>query len=262
MRVETAMLPDVRSSRDRIFITPSAVIVLDGATAFVPIPVTPDQYVDTLGRHLVETLTALPNLGLTAALTRAIEQTAQHLELQPGRSPSSTVAIMRQHGQSVEYLVLGDTQIVTPAGILIDDRIAEVATMERSRYRERLANGGGYDQIHRDQLRDLQAKQAEYRNRDGGYWIAEADPNAAARALIGAFAVGSDHWAVMATDGVYRPAVHLGLDDWESAASHDAAELSRLLALLNAWEAEVDPDGIKLPRAKRHDDKAIAAIRF
>ena len=28
------------------------------------------------------------------------------------------------------------------------------------------------------------------------------------------------------------------------------------------WEENADPDGSQFPRAKRHDDKAIAAIRF
>ncbi|WP_295126924.1 hypothetical protein [uncultured Leifsonia sp.] len=262
MRVETAMLPEARSSQDRIFVTPSAVIMLDGATAFVPAPVTPDQYVDTLGGHLVESLTTQPAIELTAALADGIAQTARELELEAGRSPSSTVAIVRQRDQSVDFLVLGDTQLVTPTAIVLDDRIAEVATIERVRYRERLASGGGFDQRHRQYLRELQAKQAEYRNRDGGYWIAEADPRAATRAAVGAFAINSGHWAVLATDGVYRPMVRLGLDYWESVSAHNSETLTQLLAYLDGWEADVDPDGVHLPRAKRHDDKAIAAITF
>lgn len=262
MRVETAMLPDARSSQDRIFVTPSAVIMLDGATAFVSVPVTPDRYVDALGGYLIQTLTTQPAVELTAALAGAIERTAQDFGLQPGRSPSSTVAIVRQCGLRAEYLVLGDTQIVTPAAIFLDDRIAEVATNERARYRERLANGGGYDQTHRDHLRSLQARQAEYRNRDAGYWIAEADPSAAAEAVTGAFSIDSSPWAVLATDGAYRPIVHLGLDDWEDVAAHDSQQLSQLLTDLARWEADADPDGFELPRAKRHDDKAIATIRF
>jgi hypothetical protein len=31
---------------------------------------------------------------------------------------------------------------------------------------------------------------------------------------------------------------------------------------LRHWEANVDPNGQQLPKAKRHDDKSIAAIRF
>lgn len=262
MRVETAMLPDTLSSQDRIFVTPSAVIMLDGATAFAPVPVTPNEYVDALGAHLAATLTAQPAVALSAALADAIEHTARRLELQPGRSPSSTVAIVRQQGENVDYLVLGDTQIVTSAALFVDDRIAGVSAIERARYHERLANGGGYDQIHRDQLLELQARQAEYRNQDGGYWIAEADPAAAARAVTGASTVSSSRWAVLATDGAYRPMAHLGLDDWASVAFRDADELSHLLTYLDDWEANVDPDGTALQRAKRHDDKSIAAIRF
>jgi hypothetical protein len=202
------------------------------------------------------------DVPLAAALADAIEQTSRQLGLQPGRSPSSTVAIVRQRGQSIDYLVLGDTQLVTPAGIVVDDRIAEVAAIERARYRARLTKGGGFDQIHRDRLRDLQAKQAKYRNRDGGYWIAEADSSAAAKAKTGAFDANSLRWAVLATDGAYRPMVHLGLDDWEHISVQTSEELNRTITYLDRWEADVDPDGTDLPRAKRHDDKAIAAIRF
>ncbi|MEN2742735.1 hypothetical protein ABCS02_33585 [Microbacterium sp. X-17] len=262
MRVETAMLPDAGSSQDRIFVTPSAVFMLDGATAFVPVPVTPEQYVDTLGGHLVETLTTQPATALSVALADAIEQTARCLKLQIGKSPSSTVAIVRQQGEIVDYLVLGDTQIVTPAGIFVDNRIADVAITERARYRDRLATGGGYDQIHRGLLRDLQAKQAEHRNRDGGYWIAEADPRAAAEAATGWFVIDSGRWAVLATDGAYRPMAHLVRDDWETIAYRSSDELKQTLACLEGWEKHTDPDGIELPRAKRHDDKAIAAVRF
>jgi hypothetical protein len=36
--------------------------------------------------------------------------------------------------------------------------------------------------------------------------------------------------------------------------------LAALLGSADRWEAETDPDGQVLPRAKRHDDKTIAAV--
>ena len=85
---------------------------------------------------------------------------------------------------------------------------------------------------------------------------------AAAKAVTGAFAADFGRWAVLATDGAYRPMVHLGLDDWKSVAARDSRQLQELLNHLERWEADDDPDGIHLQRAKRHDDKAIAVISF
>jgi hypothetical protein len=39
-------------------------------------------------------------------------------------------------------------------------------------------------------------------------------------------------------------------------------ELKLLLRRCHEWEAAVDPNGIGLPRAKRHDDKTLAVINF
>ncbi|WP_219419872.1 hypothetical protein [Pseudonocardia nigra] len=43
-------------------------------------------------------------------------------------------------------------------------------------------------------------------------------------------------------------------------AQYDTAQLEALLAGIREWEETSDPDGRHLPRAKRHDDKTIAAI--
>jgi len=260
MRVATAMLPDATSSQDRIFTTPNAVILLDGASAFVPVEVSPSTFVDTLGRFLVEGLAADPRISLTDLLAQAIEKSASVLDLCPGTSPSSTVAIARQDGDLLDLLVLGDSQIATPGGIYVDHRIAHIAQMQRAAYRARLAEGHGYDKTHRELLRALQIEQAAHRNIDGGYWIAEADPAAAHHAITVTENHESTPQLVLATDGAYRPMQHLGLDDWTAVAYQLDVELESTLKALERWEQHDDPNGLALPRAKRHDDKAIAAV--
>jgi hypothetical protein len=255
------MLPDAGSSQDRIYTTPTAVVVLDGASAFVPVEVSPSTYVDALGHFLMESLTADPRVDLGDALAQAIEHSASLLELRPGASPSSTVAIARQDGDSIDLLVLGDSQIATPQGIYVDDRIARFAHAERAAYRARLADGYGYDETHRELLSALQLEQARHRNVDGGYWIAEAAPAAAHHAITTSLSVDAAPWLVLATDGAYRPMQHLGLDDWPAVAAKDSTELDRLLSALEHWETDDDADGLALPRAKRHDDKTIAVVR-
>ena len=54
--------------------------------------------------------------------------------------------------------------------------------------------------------------------------------------------------------------MHLGWDDWGQIARFDSAQLEELLERCHSWEAEDDPGGVSLPRAKRHDDKTIVAI--
>lgn len=262
MHVTSAMLPDVASSQDRIFVTEHAVIVLDGATAFVSVEVSPSAYVDTLGEDLCTTLTADPEADLTEVLAAAIEHTARVLDLTPGAAPSSTVAIARQGVDTVDLLVLGDTQIATPHGIYVDNRIDQAAQAERAAYRSRLAAGHGYDDVHRELLRRLQAEQALHRNRDGGFWIAEADPAAAMHALVASPCLEGTPWLVLATDGVHRSAQHLGYAAWDAVAEMTGTDLERLLQDLHAWEAVEDSYGLLLPRAKRHDDKALAVTRF
>ena len=259
MHMDSAMLPDASLSQDRIFATQSAAIMLDGASAFAPVEASPTAFVEALGGSLRAQLLRDPDADLVEALGVAIERTADDLDLHPGASPSSTVAIVRERGNYVDLLVLGDTQIATPRGIMRDDRLRAVAVDERCRYRDRLRAGLGYGDEHRALLRALQEEQARFRNREGGYWIAEATAEAARRAMTSTLAVHEVPWCVMATDGAYQPMEHLGAD-WRRIAMLDSVALGLWLEELDRWEAQRDPDGHALPRAKRHDDKAIAAV--
>ncbi|WP_418275745.1 hypothetical protein ACNHYB_12925 [Isoptericola jiangsuensis] len=228
----------------------------------MPVDVSPTTYVDTLGKFLIEGLSAEPGIPLTDLLAQAIAATASQLDLCPGSSPSSTVAIVRQDGEAVDLLVLGDTQIATPNGIYVDDRIAHIAQQQRAAYQARLANGYGYDETHTKILATLQTEQARHRKVDGGYWIAEADPAAAQRAIMVQVGLETTPWLVLATDGAHRLAQKLGLDNWAGIAAKSSIELERLLNNLYRWESIEDPGSKEFPRAKRHDDKAIAAARL
>lgn len=262
MRVATAQDPVIDQSADKIFLTDTAVVILDGASAFVPVPVPAARYAELLGHHLLDALQSKHDTDLSALLEVAIQATTEQLDLSPGRSPSSTVGILRHRGDCVDVLALGDSVIVLPDEVVSDDRIDQLALAERQRYRERLAEGHGYDDEHRQLLRDLQTEQVKRRNVPGGYWIAEATAHAADHALTCSRPAADVPWAVLATDGAYNPMVHLGLNDWERIAHADHEVLAALLARCTTWESDEDPDARDLPRAKRHDDKAIACVRF
>lgn len=110
-------------------------------------------------------------------------------------------------------------------------------------------------------LKELQAEQIEYRDRDGGYWIAEADPAAAHRARQqprprrGSSVRAGNRWHRDVLD-------HLKLRSWSTIASKNSDELDTSLQQCQEWEVVNDPDGKELPRAKRHDDKALAVVNW
>jgi hypothetical protein len=268
VHVEYAQLPPPERSADRIFVTDNVVIVLDGATAFVPLALSAQAYADHLGHRLAELLTAAPGADLRAALASAIADTAASLRLRAGESPSSTVAILRERPAELDVLVLGDSTVRwgndagDGRGWLADHRLARLPVPQRDRYRARLRAGSGYDERHRELLRELQREQRRHHNRANGYWIAETDPTAADRALVATVPRAHACWAVLATDGAFGPLAHLGDPPWSEIAALDADGLRRLLARCHAWERDQDPDGRLLPRAKRHDDKTLAAVSF
>lgn len=175
------------------------------------------------------------------------------------------MTIARISGADADLLVLGDSYIAYRSAdattALTDDRIDHLDLPQARRYRERLAAGTGYDATHAAILRELQAGQRARRNTPGGYWIASADPAAAAEAITRTIPAASLEWIGLATDGAVETARHLGLDDWQAIAHCDQAGLSALLRRCHEWEHSADPDGQQLPRAKRHDDKAIATIQ-
>lgn len=252
--------------QDRCRIADGLAIVLDGASAFDK-QANPDasDYVEHLADELLRIFVGDPRGDLRAGLAYAIETTAKELDIVPGQGPSSTVAVARWGPDTVDTLVLGDSTIVvcTDAGrdALMDGALAAIAPEVRSRYRNRLAAGNGFSAMHLADLAELQRHQAAHRNRPGGYWIAEADPKAARHALVHSYPSEQVVWLVAATDGAQQGIDHLNFD-WDSIARSDAESSFDLLVDLHHWESHNDPDGARLPRSKRHDDKALVIARL
>ncbi|MGH3280349.1 MAG: hypothetical protein ACRDNW_14595 [Trebonia sp.] len=260
-----AQLPEPPHGADRVIVTRNTVIVLDGASAFEPASVPPGEYASRLGDSIAAAMADAPEAPLASGLGEAITTTAAELGLDDDAGcPSSTVAMARLAGGTLDLLALGDSYIFygtgPGTGTLTDDRLAGLHLPQQRQYRERLAAGGGYDDAHRDLLRALQRGQRLRRNRPGGYWIAAADPAAASHALAVTVPATAGTWAVLATDGTVNTARHLGLDDWPALARSGPAALASLLRHCQDWEQHADPDGRRFPRSKRHDDKAIAFL--
>lgn len=258
----SAQVP-AQSDEDRIVTTDHAVIVLDGATAHDPACPRAGTYVDALSAELRQRVTITSDLR--SALGDAITATAERLSLAPGSSPSSTVAIVRLGATTVDLLVLGDSTVIIGMAdgrqcAYTDDRLDRINLPEGEQYRARLAHGAGYDDTHRHLLGSLQSAERRRRNQPDGFWIAEADPSAAQHALIASHPRHLVSWAILATDGAFDILPTLGVG-MQSIAQRDSQGLRDLLLRCQTWEAATDPDGLVIPRAKRHDDKTIAVIR-
>jgi hypothetical protein len=255
--------PD-RPSQDRVFITPNAVVVLDGASQ--PVPDTRDGgwLAETLGSQLRDRLTETANTDLQAVLAQAIEATARRYGLVPGSSPSTTVSIVRWDARKADVLVLGDSPVIALSRDrrileVRDDRLSRVASHERRALR---ANGAGFGSERAREWQALVDAQRQRRNQPDGYWIAEAVPEAAAHAVRARWDINDLALVMAMTDGVAN-----GVDRYHVPADwHIAAELARndpacLVDTVHSAE-EDDSDGTRWPRMKRHDDKAIALVEL
>ncbi|MHA6793157.1 hypothetical protein ACVGVM_06485 [Pseudonocardia bannensis] len=264
MQVASAQLPGVDESADRIFVTDNAVIVLDGASAFEPVELDPGTYAQGIGESIAAQLTDDPAADLPAIVAGGIAAVTERHDLRAEHSPSSTVSILRVGPHEVDLYVLGDSPVHygndTEGWGLTDDRLAMLPLPEREAYRARLRAGHGFDDEHRRLLRDLQVRERRYRNMESGYWIAETKPDAACHGILKRIPREQIEWAVLSTDGASEPLAHLGAEDWISISSYDGRQLHSLLARLQSWEDQHDPEAQQYPRAKRHDDKTLVSI--
>jgi hypothetical protein len=265
MDVRTAQRAGGSTSADRVFVSSCAVVVLDGASAFEPVGVSADVYSEHLGGEIAAMIDD-DRTPIRVVVARAIERSADALDLRRGSAPSSTVAALRvQPDGRSEFYVLGDSpvyySIQGTQHRLVDERLDDVAAAERASYVEHLRAGDGYGPQHWQRLAVLQQAQRALRNCHGGYWIAEADPQAAAHAVTRSYPPGALQWAVLASDGAADGIEAAGID-WSAIVHYSRDQLDQTLANLHRWESDVDPDGRLRPRAKRHDDKTLAIVRL
>lgn len=256
-------------SQDRVFTLPNAVVVLDGASSPQPQERDGGWYANVLGSQFVRELRRHPlAVDSPRILASAIDVVARTYGLVPGSSPSSTVAMLRWDHEQAEALVLGDSPALAlrrdgQLEQLRDDRLDKVATTQRRAYQTRLAQGGGYDEEHRKLLCSLVQAQQHQRNRDDGYWIAEADPSAAYQAQTRRWPSQELDRVLLLTDGVAIGVEEYGcIEDWpQILAVATPDDLQAILYLVHATE-DKDPHGQRWPRSKRHDDKAAALVAF
>jgi Protein phosphatase 2C len=231
--------PD-RANEDYAVCGPDWAVILDGATAPAGVDSGCIHDVPWLVRHLAAGIVqglALEDVPLPDVLAEAIRTTCKAHEstcdLSNPDSPSSTAAIVRTRGDALDYLVLGDSDVILRCGRDIlpvhDDRT------------EHLPGGRPYSfELVR-----------QCRNAPGGFWIASTRPDAAYEAISGSAGGVSD--AALLTDGVAR------LRDWYGWDWRDLLDALRYRGgpaeLIRRVRAAERTAGV--PFGKTHDDATV-----
>lgn len=198
-------------------------------------------------------------LPLGQVLSQAIEQVrllhVESCDLSHPASPSATVLIVRQLGQLIDYLVLGDSVLLLwprdgEVAVISDSRLGELGDRLRSTYARMPAGLAERRARRQDYLSRLDAE----RNKPTGYWIAAADPAAAQHAITGTEPVSSLTAIALLSDGAGRLVDRYHQVDWAELGAivteHGPAELIRRVREIEAGDAE----GRTWPRSKLRDD--------
>lgn len=215
-----------RPNEDFAAATSTLAVLLDGA-GYSDDPAGPcthdaHWFTRALGARLLVELGAEPPVWIAEGVARAIDGViADHCatcRIDVATHPSSTVAVLRELPDVLEYYVLGDSTIVfdltgEQPTVRSDKRSSRVAVAERERV---FATRRGTAE-HESALVDLAAAEGASRNVRDGYWIASTNPDAAARARQGHVSRGRVRRAALLSDGAAAAIDRYGLMNWTQA---------------------------------------------
>lgn len=262
VHIEAATLAGGDNNQDRYAYGDGWAFVLDGATSYSDTPPVHDGgwYAERLKNALSPRLTKHPERPTVDIVADSIREAASAHHPSQGPCPTSTIALARWDADLVELYVLGDSYAcaLTDEGpiVLTDNRLKQFGKGLRTLYRQRLREGHGFDDRHREILQGLQGVEAAHRNRLHGYWIAGSTPQAARMGLSLRLHTGRPHRLLIATDGSLRTIHALN-------RINPPAPLSPSRRLLQLQELEdSDQSASRFPRSKIHDDKTEISIKF
>lgn len=264
-----------KPNEDGVVAVPGLLAVLDGVTAPDGLDTgcvhDPAWYVRRLTAHLTGAYLAAPDRDLAEIVARAIaavrEEHVGTCDPDNPYGPQSTLVVLRVGTDRCDYLLLGDSTIVLDrAGrteAVTDRRGHEVGRRVKPPAPQHPAPLGSPEHAERNRAGVFALRR--YVNRPDGYWVAGGDPAAAEHAVRGsAPRTGPDGLtrAALLTDGASCLVDRYGLADWpgllDLIESQGAPEV---VARARAAERD-DPDGLRWPRPKRHDDATVAYCRL
>ncbi|MBH1937828.1 protein phosphatase 2C domain-containing protein [Streptomyces sp. AV19] len=258
------------ANEDSVHVSPTGVVVLDGLSAPQDLPMgcihgTP-WFVRQLGARLIN-LIGDNAVALREALRTAIAEVNDlhrgTCALDQDAVPATTVVMVRERDDVLDYLVLSDNVLVLDLGdegvqTVTDKRVEEVAGEEM---RAALQGPTGTPE-HAARVSALVTVQRQLRNRPGGYWVASTNPAAADEAITGTVELGQVRQAALLTDGASRLADSFGALSWVQLLDLLRTEgPAALIARTRAVEL-ADPVGERWPRFKQSDDATAAYVRW
>jgi hypothetical protein len=212
-------------------------------------------YAETLGAALVrglETGTCALDLIVADAIREVTEAHKDTCDTTNPLTPGAQVAILREAGDRCDYLVLGD------AALIWQEALGSIRVVCDNRV-DLLPNPpapvvlGGVRRYPNEYV-------ATVRNQPGGFWVAAADPAAAAHALTGSFTTGDSVYAALCSDGLTRLVERFGWtwDEFLTAGfTHDVPSL-----IERVRNHEQAPKAEPAARGKSSDDATGVWIAF
>lgn len=271
MQVSTASTQGVgAANEDTVHVSPTGVVVLDGLSAPKDLPMgcihgTP-WFVRQLGTRLINLIgdnTVSLRDALRDAIVKVNDLHRDTCDLDQEAVPASTVVMIRERDDVLDYLVLSDNVLVLDLGdegikTIADKRVEEVA---REEMKAALQGPTGTPE-HAARVSQLVSVQRRLRNRPGGYWVAATNPAAADEAITGTIDLAKIQQAALLTDGASRLVDSFGALTW--AQLLDLLRTEGPAALIaRTREAELnDPAGKRWPRFKQSDDATAAYVRI
>jgi hypothetical protein len=268
VRLATEAAPGRPENEDAALAVGSLVAVFDGVTQPAGIDVGcqhgPAWYVRQLVARLTAAYSATPDETLPALLAAAIDAVrADHgggCDLRHPGTPAASVAMLRDVGDQVDYLLLSDTFVVLDDGddlaVVVDKRFERIITSVR---KAALVPGAIGTDDHAARTRWATEQKWAHTNQPNGYWIAAANPYAAHEAVTGTAPAVR---AALLTDGAACAVEQFGLFDWAGVldllTTSGPAELIRRVRVAEL----ADVDGAARPRYKRHDDATAGLCLF
>jgi hypothetical protein len=255
-----------RANEDYAGVLGDCAILLDGSGAPGDLPTGcihgVPWFVRQLGSRCLSGMAAgepdAPLEGILAAAIAAVS--ALHrgtCDLSSPGTPSSVVTMIRSGARTLDYLVLGDSALVTrnaagDTAAVCDKRMDDVAAAE---YRAMLALPTGTPEHQAARIAFVR-RQQPLRNQPGGYPVASTKPRSAGQALTGRIPAGDVTQGALLSDGVTRYE-GFGLGTWGDLLDVLAAGGPAALFAAVREAENSDPAGRRHPRAKKHDDVSV-----
>ncbi|MEM9611616.1 MAG: hypothetical protein AAGA59_01630 [Actinomycetota bacterium] len=253
---ERAATPD-KPSEDRIFQTPNAVIVLDGASQAIKLERDGGWMAEQLGRRLADGLLAEPDCNLPKLLEASITDMVDTYELVPGESPSATSSIVRLSDRRLDVMVLCDSPVIVQT---VDGEIHQIRDDRLDEIADSIPRPPGHRDMTDPRWIEVVESFEAHRNQPGGFWVASATPEAARHTIERSFEVDQVGTVLAMTDGLSIGVDQYGIPaTWSDAIALAASDPLALIDAVHQAE-ESDTERTRWRRSKVYDDKSLAVV--